>query len=45
MLYKELIFVNCEHHKKQINSLCGGNTRDFNVQREVHKLTAGVLNS
>lgn len=45
MLHKEVIFVNCEHHMKQINSLCGANTRDFNVKREVHKLTTGVLNS
>jgi hypothetical protein len=32
MLFREIIAVYCENHKKHINALCGQNAEFFNIQ-------------
>jgi hypothetical protein len=42
MLYREIIPVCSEIHKKHINTLCGKNVQLLDVKLAVHKMTAGL---
>jgi len=42
MLYKEIIAVSSQIHKKQINTLCGQNVQLLNVRLAVHIVTTGL---
>ena len=42
MLYREIIAVCSEIHKKHTNTLCGQNTEFVNVKLVVHIVTIGV---
>ena len=41
MLYREIIAVCSEIHKKQVNPLCGQNVEFVNVKLVVHIVTTG----
>jgi len=42
MLYREIIEVCSEIHRKHINTLCGQNTKLLNFKLVVHIVTAGL---
>ena len=42
MLYREIIAVCSEMHKKHINTLCGQNVELLNVKLPVHIVTTGL---
>jgi hypothetical protein len=42
MLYREIIAVCSQIHKKHTNTLCGQNVELFNVNLVVHIVTIGV---
>jgi len=42
MLYREIIAVCSEIHKKHTNTLCGQNMEVLNVKLAVHKVTTGL---
>jgi len=42
MLYREIIAVGSEIHRKHINTLCGQNVEFFNVKLVVHIVTTGL---
>jgi len=44
MLYREIIAVCSEIHKKHINTLCGQNVELLNVKLSVHIMTTGLQN-
>ena len=43
MLYREIIAVCSQIHKKHINTLCGQNVEFGNVKLVVHIVTTGLL--
>jgi len=42
MLYREIIAVCSQIHRKHINTLCGQNVELLDVKLEVHIMTAGI---
>jgi hypothetical protein len=42
MLYREIIAVCSQIHKKRINKLCGQNVELVNVKLAVHIVTSGL---
>jgi hypothetical protein len=42
MLYREIIDVCSQIHKKHINTLCGQNVEFVNVKLAVHIITTGL---
>jgi len=42
MLYREIIIVCFEMHKKYVNTLCGQNLELLNVKLAVHIVTTGL---